>query len=130
MSETPELPRWSDLLGICPNIPGPAPDVTTADVRERYMSDIRANEWGAGSYSMDDYGAAFDRGMAAHDAEVGAKALRDAAQHLVSVGPYDLDLKEGESVVFAGDPAEEDRYTHAVVGRWLTDRAIALGVES
>ena len=82
MTDTPKEPRRADLLGICPNQPGPAPDITTADVRERYISDIRANEWGGGSFSMDDYAAAFDRWLAAHDAEVAAGALLEAAHRL------------------------------------------------
>lgn len=66
--------RWSDLLGSIPPEPGPAPDVTTSEVRERYMAGIEAEVWGLGSHTMDDYGAAFDRWLVAHDAEVAARA--------------------------------------------------------
>lgn len=79
MTDTPDkLPRWSDLLGAIPPTPGPAPDVTTAEVRERYMDGIRAAVWGLGSHTMDDYAAAFDRWLAARDAGIKATALREA----------------------------------------------------
>lgn len=73
-------PRWSDLLGAIPPTPGPAPDVTTAEVRERYMAGIEAKVWGLGSHTMDDYGAAFTRWLAAHDAEVAARAALAVTQ--------------------------------------------------
>ena len=118
-----EQPKWSDLLGICPNRPGPAADVTMADVRERYMSDIRANEWGAGSYSMDDYGAAFDRAMAAHDAEVAAKALRDAADAW-QTGGWANGLPKGANRAALILGMAQGTTT------WLHKRAETLGVES
>lgn len=76
----PSMPlRWSDLIGAIPPEPGPAPDVTTEDVREQYMSGIESNVWGLGSHTLGDYEAAFDRWLAALVASAGAIGVRAAA---------------------------------------------------
>lgn len=107
-------PRWSDLLGICPNMPGPAPDVTTEQVRARYLSDIRDNEWGGGSFSMADYEAAYERWLAAHDAEVKAVALREAADAVDLVAYHTHTVDEVTDAELAAES-------------WLRARADELG---
>lgn len=61
---------------------------TTGEVRERFIDGFPFDTWAT---SRDQCGREFDRWLAAHDREVAAKALREAAERELTRSRADLE---------------------------------------